>query len=85
LPAGLTFARQGSSDGTTTTQSTLTVKFATGVGSVLVYLKNHSMTESQALRNEIISGKVTKLTFDVSVADTAGKTTKLAFTVKTGA
>jgi hypothetical protein len=91
LPSGLTFkksyskgAKASSKVEATTTKSTLTLQLG-AVGSVLVYLKNHSMVESKTLRHEIMVGKVTKLTFNVSVTDTAGKTTKLAFIAKTGA
>jgi hypothetical protein len=91
LPSGLTFKKTSSKGAkassrvvVTTTRSTLTLELGS-VGSVLVYLKNHSMVESQKLRHEIMVGKVTKLTFNVSVTDTAGKTTKLAFIAKAGA
>jgi hypothetical protein len=90
LPKGLTFASQAAKDakvslkGLKTTKTTLSVKLGS-VGSVLIYLKNHSMVESKTLRKEIMAGKVKTLTFNVSVTDAAGTTTKLAFNAKTGA
>ena len=59
----------------------MTLTFRQGIGSVLVYLKNHSMLETPKLRLELATGKIKTLTFHVSVTDEAGKTTALAFSV----
>jgi hypothetical protein len=89
LPSGLTFVHKNAKAGisvgghaleTTTTSMTVNLRYA--LPNLYVYIKNHVMTESSKLRQELISGKIKTLLFHVTVTDAKGLATNLTFSVK---
>ena len=85
LPDGLTFGSNTSLALITglkslkITAKTLTATLDPAQGSVLTYLKQHLLIESNFLRQQLHSGKIKFVTFVVDVTDANGKTTDLDF------